>query len=89
MRTKETYPDKEVDHEENIESKINLLGSVHCPRYTCFNSVTENRKINKKVCFCTKVAQKLFKELLFKVCLSKVELIATLPGSINEIDNKT
>ena len=51
MRTKETYPDKEVDHEENIESKINLLGSVHCPRYTRFNSVTENRKINKKNLF--------------------------------------
>ena len=51
MRTEETYPDKEVDHEENIESKINLLGGVHCPRYTCFNGVTENRKINKKSLF--------------------------------------
>ena len=46
MRTKETYPDKEVDHEENIESKINLLGGVHCPRYTSFNGVTENGKID-------------------------------------------
>ena len=48
MRTKETYPDKEVDHEENIESKINLLGGVHCPRYTSFNGVTENGKIDLK-----------------------------------------
>ena len=86
MRTKETYPDKEVDHEENIESKINLLGGVHCPRYTCFNGVTEKRKFYSKN---PKVAQKLFKEILFKVCISKVELTATLPGSINEIDNKT
>ena len=39
-------------------------------------------KLTKKSIFCTK-------ELLFKVCISKVELIATLPGSINEIDNKT
>ena len=37
-----TYPDKEIDHKEYVECKINLLCFIVSPRNTCLYSITEN-----------------------------------------------
>ena len=34
-------PDEEVDHEEDVEGEINLLGGVLCPGKTGLHSVTD------------------------------------------------
>ena len=35
-------PDEEVDHEEDVEGQINLLGSVLNPGYAGFNTVAKS-----------------------------------------------
>ena len=37
------YPDEEVDHEEDVEGKVNLLGGVLQPWDASLNTVTVNR----------------------------------------------
>ena len=34
-----TYPDKEVDHEEDVEGEVDLLGGVLCPGDAGLNRV--------------------------------------------------
>ena len=40
------HPDEEVDHEEDVESEVDLLGRVLNPRSACFHTIPEQR--NKK-----------------------------------------
>ena len=40
MKKKQAHPNEEVDHEENIETKVNLLGRVLQPRNTRLHIVT-------------------------------------------------
>ena len=40
MKKKQAHPNEEVDHEENIETKVNLLGCVLQPRNTRLHIVT-------------------------------------------------
>ena len=39
------YPDEEVDHEEDVEGEVYLLGGVLGPGDTLLNSLTELEKI--------------------------------------------
>lgn len=34
------YPDEKIDHEEDVECQINLLGRILCPRYALLNTFT-------------------------------------------------
>ena len=36
------HPDEEVDHEEDVETKVDLLSCVLKPRNTCLHIVTVN-----------------------------------------------
>ena len=37
----QAHPDEEVDHEEDVECQVYLLGCVLQPRYTGLHAVTE------------------------------------------------
>ena len=37
-----THPDEEVDHEEDVEGEVDLLGGVLHPRGACFHTIPES-----------------------------------------------
>ena len=39
----QAHPDEEVDHEEDVEGKVNLLGRVFHPWGTRFHAVSETK----------------------------------------------
>ena len=46
------HPDEEVDHEEDVEGKVNLLGGVLNPGSACLHTIPANKdwiKSDKKV----------------------------------------
>ena len=38
----QAHPDEEVDHEEDVEGKVDLLGRVFNPGGACFHSIPES-----------------------------------------------
>ena len=47
IRYELAHPDEEVDHEENVESEVNLLGRVLNPGSACLHTIPGNKDLIK------------------------------------------
>ena len=47
IRYELSHPDEEVDHEENVESEVNLLGRVLNPGSACLHTIPGNKDLIK------------------------------------------
>ena len=76
------YPNEEINHEENIESEIDLLGCVFSPRDTFFYPLTEIKRSHQYFNGSFLMNIKTIAKYFYKT------IICYIPGCVYKIYNK-